>query len=38
VAAVEPHKFGGPDLSGLPGAKLISASERERLGAASRKQ
>lgn len=31
-------EFTGPDLSGIPGARIISAEDRERLGAASRRE
>lgn len=30
--------FTGPDLSGIPGARVISAEDREKMGAASRRQ
>ena len=36
--ALEPHKFEGPDLCGIPGARVITASERTRVGASARKQ
>lgn len=36
--ALEPHKFEGPDLCGIPGARVITASERKRVGASARKQ
>jgi hypothetical protein len=35
--ALEPHSFAGPDLSGIPGARVITASERKRVGACARK-
>lgn len=35
---VDDKGFAGPDLSNIPGATIISAEDRERLGAASRKQ